>query len=525
MSNAFIRVPPDSTGKRILHSDMVVLDITGLSISLESIVFGSTITGGTSGATGKFVGYDIRLGVLSVHVSNESSAWTVGETLIYDGSPFATISVVNTVYIPQIGLIDSDSHNPVKVDDQGALYTRNADGSQLFDVFGGSLTSTNRVVDTHTFLYGTEDWKYYDYTANSASISAVAQQSISKLIVTDQSGSHAQRTTNVYYPYTAAEGTYVLFSLASGDEGKAGVVRRWGLYDDDNGIHFQLSGSTLSVNVRSTISGTTVTRTVPQSEFNGDRLLDDNVDRFVVDFSKVNLYWVAFQWLGAGVSAFGTISPSGVKTTIHTFENANQFTVPYMQSGTLPVRWEMFNETDTASTSEFKVVCVSVMKQSYAEEYVGNSYSVSNFQIPVSGSSYSHLISARPKSTINGRKNRKALIPSSMQINVDGSPIELIYSVNATLTGSADFSDNPNPYSAFDVEASGSLNMSDVGIITSRTLYGSGVTDTPYTFGILDSLSMGANPNYVPTFTLSAKCPKPSGTATVDVIIRWKEVQ
>jgi hypothetical protein len=369
MSNAFIRVPPDSTGKRILHSDMVVLDITGLSISLESIVFGSTITGGTSGATGKFVGYDIRLGVLSVHVSNESSAWTVGETLIYEGSPFATITVVNTVYIPQVGLIDSDSHNPAKVDDQGALYTRNADGSQLFDVFGGSLTSTNRVVDTHTFLYGTEDWKYYDFTNVSGSITPVPVQSLSRLSVTDVSGSHAQRTSNVYYPYTAAEGTYVLYSLGSGDEGKAGVVRRWGLYDDDNGLYFQLSGSVLTANVRSSTSGTPVVRSVSQTEFNGDRLLDDNIDAFVVNFSKSNLYWITYQWLGVGVASFGTISPDGVKTTLHTFKNANQFTVPYMQTGTLPVRWEMFNETETASSSEFKVVCVSVMKQSFEEEY------------------------------------------------------------------------------------------------------------------------------------------------------------
>jgi len=313
--------------------------------------------------------------------------------------------------------------------------------------------------------------------------------------------------------------------LGSGDEGKAGVVRRWGLYDDDNGIYFQLSGSALSVNIRSSTSGTPTHRSITQDDFNGDRLLDDNIDSYEVDFSKINLYWVAFQWLGAGVSSFGAITPDGVKTTIHTFKNANAFTVPYMQSGTLPVRWEMFNETDTSSTSEFKVVCVSVMKQSYAEEYIGDSYSVSNFQIPVSGSSYSHLISAKPKATINGRKNRKSLIPVSMQVNVDGSPIELVYSVNAILTGSADFSDNPNPYSAFDVEGSGSLEMSNVGNITSRTLYGSGVTDTPYEFGIRDSLSLGSNPNYVPTFTLSAKCPKPTGNAMVDVVVRWKEVQ
>jgi hypothetical protein len=525
MSNAFIRVPPDSTGKRILHSDMVIIDIDNLTISLDSIPFSATITGQTSGASAKFVGYDIRLGIISIHLSNDDDTWSVGESLVYDGTPFATIVETVVIHIPQVGIIDADSHNPVKVDDRGAIFTRNSDGSQLFDVFGGSLTSTNQVIDTHTFQYGTEDWKYYDYTTVSGSITPVPVQSLSRLSVTDVSGSHAQRTSNVYYPYTAAEGTYVLYSLGSGDEGKAGVVRRWGLYDDDNGLYFQLSGSVLTANVRSSTSGTPVVRSVSQTDFNGDRLLDDNIDTFVVDFSKSNLYWITYQWLGVGVASFGTISPDGVKTTLHTFKNANLFTVPYMQSGTLPVRWEMFNETATASSSEFKVICVSVMRQSYSKDYVGDSYTVSNFQIPISGSDYSHLISARPKATINGRKNRKSLIPTSMQINVDGDPIELVYSVNATLTGSADFSDNLSPYSAFEVEASGSLGMSDVGTITSRTLYGSGVTDSPYSFGILDSLSLGSNPFYTPIFTLSAKCPKPSGNAMVDVVIRWKEVQ
>jgi hypothetical protein len=36
-------------------------------------------------------------------------------------------------------------------------------------------------------------------------------------------------------------------SLSCGDSGKDGVVRRWGLFDEEDGVYFELDGLTFSV--------------------------------------------------------------------------------------------------------------------------------------------------------------------------------------------------------------------------------------------------------------------------------------
>jgi hypothetical protein len=524
MSNAFIRVPPDSTGKRILHSDMVIIDIDNLTISLDTIPFGATITGQTSNATGKFIGYDIRLGVLSVHVSNDSSDWIVGEQLIYDSVSFAEIVSVNTIFVPNISIVDADNHNPLKVDDNGAMFTRFTEGSQLFDAFGNTQVITNQLIDEHTFLYGANNQKYYDVIQTSGSITADVPKSMVKLSVNDQSGSLAQRTSTIYYPYSPGEGTYTIFSLGSGDEGKTGVVRRWGLYDDYNGVYFQLSGSLFSVNVVSSTSGTEEITTIPRTSFNGTRLQDANVDPFVIDFSKINLFWIDFQWLGSGRVRFGVIEPNGARTIIHTIENANSKTGPYMQAGTLPLRFEIFNETATASTSEFKLICISVMKQSFQNKYIGSVYTNIAFQQSVSGSGYSHLLSARPKTQIGGRINRSIALPESMQVNVNGDPVEIVLMQNTTLVG-ADFGDSPNPISGFDIETDNSVTISNSGSFFGRNFFGPGVSKQDFEDNILNGLRLHPNGTTQPIFTLAAKCPNPSGSATVDVIIKWREIK
>jgi hypothetical protein len=95
---------------------------------------------------------------------------------------------------------------------------------------------------------------------------------------------------HISYPYVPGNGTFMSTSLSCGDSGKDGVVRRWGLFDEEDGVYFELDGLTFSKQ-RNSITG--LTNTVIQDDF-------DETLPYVLDFSKFNLYWMDYQWQGVG---------------------------------------------------------------------------------------------------------------------------------------------------------------------------------------------------------------------------------
>ena len=157
------------------------------------------------------------------------------------------------------------------------------------------------------------------------------------------SGDRAYRTTNQYHPYKPATSNLIYTSVACGDAGKTNVVREWGYFDDLNGFGFRLSGTTLQVFIRSDVTGSVVDTVVNQANWN-DNILDNNTaSDFVLDVTKLNVYWMDFEWMGTGTVRLGVLTPDGRRITCHTFENTNNVTLPFMRTATLPLRWGIKN--------------------------------------------------------------------------------------------------------------------------------------------------------------------------------------
>jgi hypothetical protein len=82
-----------------------------------------------------------------------------------------------------------------------------------------------------------------------------------------------------------------------------------GLFDEEDGVYFELDGLTFSVNIRNSITG--LTNTVIQDDF-------DETLPYVLDFSKFNLYWMDYQWQGVvGRVRFGIYNPDGSRQLLH----------------------------------------------------------------------------------------------------------------------------------------------------------------------------------------------------------------
>lgn len=522
----FIRIPPDGEGKRIRHVNRQDLSITSTSVDLNDIQIGDVITS-SGGATGRFTGWKtvaIQDGI-DISVGEVVGTFTIAETISHPTlGILGTLTDTSTsIYTPSIAMADADSpYNTQKIDKNGSSFIRFTEGDQPFDAFGHTQTSENTIVDVHSFNYGDNPTRYYDQEVTGGSVSVNAIQSELILSTTATSGSKASRTTNQYYPYTPGIGTELLVSARAGDVGKDNLFRRMGMYDDLNGVFFEQSGSAMNVVLRSNVTGTVVEERVTQTEFNGDQLTNTATDEFLLDFTKYNLYWLDFQWLGVGKIRMGTYAPTGKRVVMHTFQNPNIKIYAWAQTGTLPFRVEQFNQDTTISSSEMRVVCVSIIKQSDVDTFKGETFTTVVESVPVSGSGFVPLISARPSGSYNGIPNRTTVIPMNIETIVDGDPIRVDVIANPSLSGST-WTAADNPFSATELDQGAT---SYTGGSRFETVFApSGMANRELEENLDNTLNLSADGVSQPILTFAAKTVKNTGTANVSMIVRWREAR
>lgn len=438
----YIQVPPDSTGKRVGHSLMVHLHYVGGTNPFE---IGDIVIGEQSGVTGEIASMTqastISEGVVHILVDDMSPEdFVQGENLRVDNIVYAQADIYQNIYHPKVQVAGRNSGNVVAVDNKGAMFTRGTDGSNQFDAFGKMEVSQRTTIGEYVFTYDDLPDDLHKETVGTASIQH-QPQSVSLLMSTGTTtGDSAKVRSHLYHKYQASIAQTFNLSLAIGDNGKENVVRRWGYFDDDDGLFFELEGTNMCVTVRSSVSGTVQETKYEQSNWNGDRMDGTggsfNLSRNVLDLAKLNVYWIDFQWLGAGRVRFGVIV-DGERITCHSTEFKIQSTsLPFMRTGTLPVSFEQENTGTVASTSEMRMVCCSVSCEgAFSPQY--RSFS-SPYELPpseISTSSYAPLFSGRAKQMFKGKDNRIVILPRSISIYVHGtSPVAMSFIKNGTLT-------------------------------------------------------------------------------------------
>ncbi len=154
---------------------------------------------------------------------------------------------------------------------------------------------------------------------------------------------------------------------------KANLRQRIGYFGEDNGIYFEVAGTTLNMVIRSSSTGVLVEDRIPQSQWNGDRLNGaggaNNPSGIDLDPALDQIFWIDVEWLGVGTVRVGFII-DGVYITCHSFNHANVISTPstdntttYMTTATLPLRCELTNTGATASPSLMRQICASVISE------------------------------------------------------------------------------------------------------------------------------------------------------------------
>lgn len=143
--------------------------------------------------------------------------------------------------------------------------------------------------------------------------------------------------------------------------GASGIIRELGLFDDNNGLFFRLSGTTFSVVRRSFVTGVAVDTVVNQSSWNVDPMDGTGPSGVTVDTSKALIFDISFEWLGVGKTFIGFII-DGKRYVAHEFKNSNVLTSVYMSTPNLPVRYSIEND-GTGASSSIEAICSSVQSE------------------------------------------------------------------------------------------------------------------------------------------------------------------
>lgn len=361
-----------------------------------------------------------------------------------------------------------DATNIQTVDNRGQAYTRFAEGSPSLDAFGNLRVSTAECLGAYEYTQDSMADLFQDATATGGSITWTQQASETILSCNTLASAEAHRTTNRYHYYQPGIGNLAIFTLALGDSGKTNNIRRWGYFDDANGLFFEQNGTDFNVVIRSSTTGSIVERRINQSVFNLDKIDGTGVSKFDLDVTKANFYFVDFAWLGVGEVRFGVLGSNGERNFCHIFQNPNANLGAYMQSGSLPMRWENFNTGVTGGTSDMRCICAAV----YAESKT--SYTFWRFadierSTPVQVSTNTPVLSMRVKAG-----SRVNIYPECLCVYVTGGNVKLTILDDADLTG-ATWAINGEGVAQGDIGATAVANGSKF-----KTFYVSaGVTNLP----------------------------------------------
>jgi hypothetical protein len=149
----------------------------------------------------------------------------------------------------------------------------------------------------------------------------------------------------------------------------SGITRRYGLFDENNGLFLQQTGTELSLVIRSNVTGSPVDTAVAQADWNIDTMGGGDgtlgASGITLDMSKSQIFVIDFEWLGVGSVRFG-FEIDEVLYYVHQANHANRISGVYMSTPNLPVRAEIAND-GTGAAAGFEMICAEVASEGGVE--------------------------------------------------------------------------------------------------------------------------------------------------------------
>lgn len=259
--------------------------------------------------------------------------------------------------------------------------------------------------------------------------------------------------------------TGILNAKSSGNESDCRT--RIGLFDDQNGVFFQYTGTTVSVGLRSYVTGSAVDISVAQTSWNIDKLDGTGKSGIILDITKAQIFLMDLEWLGVGRVRYGLVMQGKIHY-IHHIYNANSKSSVYMTRATLPIRYEIVNTGTTNGEGKMKMICSTVLSEGGYEPF-GHPYSIGRSGTQTRTGISSTIV---PLVTIRLKTGYKRVLikisGSSIMCTTGGNLVYYLYhflSPSSTPLGAESWANAPD-HSAIEYDVSNTtLDVSDAHII------------------------------------------------------------
>jgi hypothetical protein len=229
------------------------------------------------------------------------------------------------------------------------------------DAFGRQRTSSPITLFDSSHRYRDNNlWSGLIVGSGSTVGFSTAEGLINMTVGVGSTASIIRETTKVF-SYQPGKSLLVMNTVVMNPK-KTNLRQRAGYYGADNGIYFEVDGSTVNFVERSIVSGITSETRIPQSSWLYDKLDGTGTSGITLDISKAQIFWMDIEWLGVGDVRVGFII-DGKFILCHTFHHANLISSTYITTASLPLRYEIANTGITTSASTLKQVCSTVISE------------------------------------------------------------------------------------------------------------------------------------------------------------------
>lgn len=534
---SFVVIPPDSSGKKVATEERTFVDFDNQT---GAFFENDVVTGFSSNATGIITAIEVKgfapnsgrlflRDIAGLFLEDENLQVSAATKAVVDLSVNAQ-QTVNTQH-----MVIADADNPAhtqKIDEFGATVTTFTEGAPQFGPFGQMMVTDAVTIGDHDFVYGLQSQDFYDNTSGGGTVTLDSDTSSTLLTCGTTSGDLTQRTSHQYHQYRPGVGNLIEMSVVLGDIGKTNLRRRWGLFDNNNGIFFELNDQTFRVVLRSNTTGSVVDTVIDQANFSKNKLNGSDARGFVIDLTKTNIYWMDFQWLGAGKIRYGVFRPSGERIVVHVIENSNINERTFMGTGSLPIRIEQQNTSTTGSSSEFRLTCAVVKNLGLLRKsprFFSTDTGVTRISVANTDGEVP-LISFRPRTTFQGKPNHVPIIFRNGHIS-NNTAFHFIFRVRTNVTSltAESWANHDTINSSIQIDTSataftgGSTNVTAViGQETKQLVPADSPTgDFSTAFG---KLELSADEATQPIMTITVEVID-VGSATIFMAINWDEEQ
>ena len=296
-----------------------------------------------------------------------------------------------------------------------------SDGANL-DAFGRLRVSDPTALFNSQFQYSKAPNTWDEIVTGSSTATHLPNESTVRMdIGAASAGESVIRQSREYIRYQPGKSQQLYASFVMGPAA-TNTVTRVGLFDANNGIFFQRSGSALSLVRRTNVTGTPVDNGVAQASWNIDKFDGTGPSGVTLDSTKSQIFFADLEWLGVGRVRAGFVV-DGRAFYAHEFLNTNVLDRVYMSTANLPVRYEIATTGVPSGLTWLRQICCTVNSEGGFSSDRAFQFAYAGPADISCGTSNTLVLGLRPRTTFLTYVNRGVIIPESVDVSSSGNAV------------------------------------------------------------------------------------------------------